>query len=157
MARLTRNVWVRGRWYGPSYPDAGDPPAGAITNRGVYADGDGARPAAPAQGEAGRKTGAAGSSPEPTPPPGPAPAEPTPPPAHAGVVVTDPPAETTPPGTPASTVGTPPPPPRHGKGSGNGPWRDWANRVGLDGVSADDGRADIIAVAVRAGLIADDE
>lgn len=21
------NVWIKGRWYGPSYPDAGDPPA----------------------------------------------------------------------------------------------------------------------------------
>jgi len=22
----TGNVWVEGKWYGPSYPDAGDPP-----------------------------------------------------------------------------------------------------------------------------------
>lgn len=33
MAKLAKNVYVRGHgWYGPAYPDAGDPPAGSITN-----------------------------------------------------------------------------------------------------------------------------
>jgi len=26
--RLESNVFVDGKWYGPSYPDAGDPPSG---------------------------------------------------------------------------------------------------------------------------------
>ena len=26
--RLESNVFVDGKWYGPSYPDAGDPPGG---------------------------------------------------------------------------------------------------------------------------------
>ena len=26
--RLESNVFVDGQWYGPSYPDAGDPPSG---------------------------------------------------------------------------------------------------------------------------------
>lgn len=29
------NVWVRGKWYGPSYPDAGDLPAGRTSPQGA--------------------------------------------------------------------------------------------------------------------------
>lgn len=36
MARLTANVWVGGAWYGPAYPDAGNPPKGSVTNPGVW-------------------------------------------------------------------------------------------------------------------------
>lgn len=37
---LTSNVFVNGKWYGPAYPDAGDPPAGAVTNPAAFADHD---------------------------------------------------------------------------------------------------------------------
>lgn len=37
---LTSNVFVNGRWFGPDYPDAGDPPAGAVTNPVAFADRD---------------------------------------------------------------------------------------------------------------------
>lgn len=40
MAKLSKNVWVRGHgWYGPAYPDAGTPPAGSVTNPQCW-DGD---------------------------------------------------------------------------------------------------------------------
>jgi len=39
--RLIANVAVDGCWYGPSYPDAGDPPRGRVTNPAALADGEG--------------------------------------------------------------------------------------------------------------------
>lgn len=39
MSRLTSNVNVDGVWYGPSYTDAGNPPAGKVTNPAAYEDG----------------------------------------------------------------------------------------------------------------------
>jgi hypothetical protein len=44
MAKLTSNVHVvteddpQGTWYGPDYPDAGDPPEGAVTNPSAFED-----------------------------------------------------------------------------------------------------------------------
>jgi hypothetical protein len=35
---LTSNVCVDGKWFGPDYPKAGDPPAGAVTNPAAFAD-----------------------------------------------------------------------------------------------------------------------
>lgn len=37
--KLARNVYVNSHWYGPAYPDAGDPPAGAVTNPLAYEGG----------------------------------------------------------------------------------------------------------------------
>ncbi len=42
MAKLTSNVHVGDTWYGPDYPDAGNPPADAITNPAAFADPAGA-------------------------------------------------------------------------------------------------------------------
>ncbi len=42
MSKLTSNVYVTdpdtgvGTWYGPDYPDAGDPPEGAVTNPAAF-------------------------------------------------------------------------------------------------------------------------
>ena len=36
--RLESNVFVDGKWYGPSYPDAGDPPSGV--NEKVFGTGE---------------------------------------------------------------------------------------------------------------------
>lgn len=33
-----RNVWHEGVWYGPDYPEAGDPPAGAVFEKPVPED-----------------------------------------------------------------------------------------------------------------------
>ena len=38
MAELRSNVWVGGNWYGPSYPDAGDPPEGSVDRRAFEGD-----------------------------------------------------------------------------------------------------------------------
>lgn len=38
MAKLIENVLVGRRWYGPSYPDAGDPPKGKVTNPMAWDD-----------------------------------------------------------------------------------------------------------------------
>lgn len=37
MAKLQSNVEVNGEWFGPSYPDAGDPPSDANINPAAYA------------------------------------------------------------------------------------------------------------------------
>ncbi len=39
MAELKSNVWHDGTWYGPSYPNAGDPPEGSVDQR-AYEDDD---------------------------------------------------------------------------------------------------------------------
>jgi len=36
MATLNSNVEHQGVWYGPAYPDAGDPPEGAVPNTAAY-------------------------------------------------------------------------------------------------------------------------
>lgn len=36
-----RNVAVDGRWYGPDYPDAGDPPKGSVGDHVYAEEGDG--------------------------------------------------------------------------------------------------------------------
>lgn len=38
--QLTSNVFVNGRWYGPGYPQNGEPPAGSVTNPAAFADRD---------------------------------------------------------------------------------------------------------------------
>lgn len=38
MPKLTANVYVDGAWYGPDYPDAGTPPADAVTNPAAFED-----------------------------------------------------------------------------------------------------------------------
>jgi len=38
--RLESNVFVDGKWYGPSYPDAGDPPSGVNEKAFGSADGE---------------------------------------------------------------------------------------------------------------------
>lgn len=53
MSGLTSNVCVDGVWYGPSYPDAGNPPSGKVTNPEAYEDG--AVPTAPAPEKAPEK------------------------------------------------------------------------------------------------------
>ena len=40
MAALVSNVFADDRWYGPSYPDAGDPPSGSVAAEKAF-DGDG--------------------------------------------------------------------------------------------------------------------
>lgn len=40
MARLRTNVWVGGQWYGPAYPDAGDPPRGTVSNPQAFEGGN---------------------------------------------------------------------------------------------------------------------
>lgn len=38
--KLTSNVLVGETWYGPDYPNAGDPPADVVTNPAAYDDGE---------------------------------------------------------------------------------------------------------------------
>ena len=54
--RLESNVFVDGKWYGPSYPDAGDPPSGVNEKAfGTSEDDESAdAPADPAAGKAPR-------------------------------------------------------------------------------------------------------
>lgn len=40
MGKLIANVWVDGAWFGPSYPDAGAPPAGRVSNPACWEGGE---------------------------------------------------------------------------------------------------------------------
>lgn len=38
MAKLTSNVVVEGKWYGPDYPQNGEPPKDSVTNEAALAE-----------------------------------------------------------------------------------------------------------------------
>jgi hypothetical protein len=45
MAALSSNVFADGRWYGPSYPEAGDPPADSVAAEKAFEHDGGPDPA----------------------------------------------------------------------------------------------------------------
>lgn len=146
------NVWVDGVWYGPNYPDAGDPPAEQV-DPDVF---DGPDEVAPVDGEAvttAEQAAAFGSPGDPvetdaqgsTVPrlEGPDPVAPT--------VHRDDPDESAPAAAPAAGDA---PPPRRGRGSSAPVWRAYARTHGVD-VADDAERDDVIAACEAAGVRVD--
>lgn len=126
MARLVANVSVRGVWYGPDYPAAGDPPVGSVSNPAAWEGG--VAPSLPADPEPSvtPATGDGGQSSDPIGGDG------------SGGDVTPRP-------------GAPVPPPTAGPGSSVDRWRHYAAELEVH-VDRHASRADIIAAVAGAGF-----
>lgn len=134
--KLVKNVRVGGQWYGPAYPDAGDPPEGSVLNPAAFAeDPSSGSSAAPPMDVQVTVHDAEGVTREGTV-------------KARHVDDTEAPSE---PSKPSEAAGDEEPPPRAGPGSGRARWTEYAAAHGIT-VDDETTRDEIIDACAQAGV-----